>query len=350
MELINYIRDNKNWENILSNEPYNLKISKIDGYVLLYYNLFSSDFSSVFCREARGLVLDEQDSYKPMCLPFKKFFNYGEPNADIIDWNTAKLQFKLDGSLIKIWQGRNSKWNISTNKQIFADTNFLNMVLTTFDSLGYTFEMFEPGKTYLFELCHPFNQIVVQYDEPMLWHLATIDNSNWKEIDRPLPFKAVVSTPVSSLEICLEMLKELDSSHEGFVVTDIYSNRIKLKTDSYIYRHHLLSDTITSNLTLKKLLQFELSGDRDEILSYRPQLKPHFDELSKKLETLYAQLNKDWELLRQYRTDRKNFAFHAKNTKDPHCMFALFDNKFQSVRDYVQAQVTEKILRLLEKE
>jgi hypothetical protein len=53
----------------------------------------------------------ELDTWKVMSLAFKKFFNSEEGNAHKIDWNTAKVLEKLDGSLIQVYyDGFVDKW------------------------------------------------------------------------------------------------------------------------------------------------------------------------------------------------------------------------------------------------
>lgn len=101
--LLEFIQNHPNdWEEKLSSDPYNLKISRDGLYVMFKYNQLSSDFSNPIVREARGIIFRE-DNWKCVRRAFDKFFNYGEPNAAEIDWNTAKVQTKIDGSLISAW-------------------------------------------------------------------------------------------------------------------------------------------------------------------------------------------------------------------------------------------------------
>lgn len=95
--LLEFIQNHPNdWEEKLSSDPYNLKISRDGPYVMFKYNQLSSDFSSPIVREARGIIFRE-DNWKCVRRAFDKFFNYGEPNAAEVDWNTANVQEKLDG-------------------------------------------------------------------------------------------------------------------------------------------------------------------------------------------------------------------------------------------------------------
>lgn len=51
-------------------------------------------------RECRGLVLDEAKDWAVVAMPYTRFFNYGERWASCIDWATAKVFEKMDGSLM----------------------------------------------------------------------------------------------------------------------------------------------------------------------------------------------------------------------------------------------------------
>ena len=72
--LLEFIQNNLNdWEEKLSSDPYNLKISRDGPYVMFKYNQFSSDFSNPIVREARGIIFRE-DNWKCVRRAFDKFF------------------------------------------------------------------------------------------------------------------------------------------------------------------------------------------------------------------------------------------------------------------------------------
>ena len=101
LKVIEFIKNNHEWRELLSGEPYNIKISGDGGFIMLKYSQINSDFSNEIVRECRGLILDEK--FNPACVPFYKFGNYGESYAADIDWNSAVVEEKIDGSLIKVW-------------------------------------------------------------------------------------------------------------------------------------------------------------------------------------------------------------------------------------------------------
>lgn len=124
----------ENWEQKLTSKPYCLKISRDLGVICFNYNMLDSDFSQAIVKEARGLCLYE-NTFEVACHSFDKFFNYGEPNAAVLEWKSVKAQEKIDGTLMKLWFNKvTNSWTLSTNKTIDAEksvycrcsfTNFL---------------------------------------------------------------------------------------------------------------------------------------------------------------------------------------------------------------------------------
>lgn len=125
LELKDFILSHDNWEELLATDPYDLKISRDGDYIMFKYNQLSSDFTIPLVREARGIIFRESN-WGCVCFPFMKFGNYGESYCPNIDWNTASVQEKVDGSLIKFWY--DNGWHISTNGTIDAFKAELNDV------------------------------------------------------------------------------------------------------------------------------------------------------------------------------------------------------------------------------
>ena len=103
LEVVNFIRTHPDWEQILTGPPYFIQIKwgekLFEGLVLLKYNQIDSDLSINMVQECRGLILDSKDDWRVVKFSFSKFFNWGEKNAADIDWSTARVQAKIDGSL-----------------------------------------------------------------------------------------------------------------------------------------------------------------------------------------------------------------------------------------------------------
>ena len=116
--LCKFINNNPNWESILSEYPYFITIRKDGPLAIFNYNLlaseivegeteedtkrFTCDFSLPEVQEARGIIIN-YETLEVVCWPFRKFGNYGESYVDTIDWRTARVQEKVDGSIMKLW-------------------------------------------------------------------------------------------------------------------------------------------------------------------------------------------------------------------------------------------------------
>lgn len=68
--------------------------------------------------ECRGLIVDKA-TLQPVCYPFNKFFNSVESHAAAIDWSTARVQQKVDGTLVNVFFWRD-QWRFSTCGTLFA--------------------------------------------------------------------------------------------------------------------------------------------------------------------------------------------------------------------------------------
>ena len=129
----------------------------------LSYSQTESNFSSDVVQECRGLIL-ERGSWNVVAMPFKKFFNYGEQHADRLDWGTAKVYEKLDGSLLTLYF-HSGEWHVATSKLPAADGKlpsggvagcgtFAELFWSVWRRKGYRTP--ESRTTcYMFELCNP---------------------------------------------------------------------------------------------------------------------------------------------------------------------------------------------------
>ena len=83
LKTIEFIKQNADWRELLSGAPYKISIKDDEGFTILKYSQIDSDFNNEIVRECRGLIIDK--NLAPVCVPFFKFGNYGEPYADEID-------------------------------------------------------------------------------------------------------------------------------------------------------------------------------------------------------------------------------------------------------------------------
>src|SRR6185312_17211633 len=92
------IATNPNWLEHLETE-FKIHIVRDGNLVSLKYNQIESPMHEPIVQECRGMVVNTTTG-KVLAHPYNKFWNYGEHLADTIDWSTARVLEKLDGSLM----------------------------------------------------------------------------------------------------------------------------------------------------------------------------------------------------------------------------------------------------------
>ena len=75
-----------------------IQIKETGHLAILNYGI-SCDFSDPVVQEARGIIIDTE-RLDVACWPFRKFGNFAESYADSIDWDSAHVQEKIDGSIV----------------------------------------------------------------------------------------------------------------------------------------------------------------------------------------------------------------------------------------------------------
>lgn len=364
LKILDFIKHHINdWEEVLQKEPYYLKVSRDICFnrhlVMLKYNQIDSDFNNEIVRECRGLIFDE-DTLEPVSIPFFKFGNYGESYCPTIDWKSAKILEKLDGSLIKVVRLSTNDYLISTNGTINAYNSPLqNDLVCPYETYGQLFDSIitkkqlnalEQNKTYMFELTSPYNRVVVPYTESRLSLIGIRDNISLKEeyiYDSclkdlfPLPKKY----EFKSLEDCITAAKELPYDDEGYVVLDNNFNRVKVKSLAYVNAHHLKSNDC---LTVKRVLSIILENEVDEYLIYFPEHKNIFDEYNQKLYNIRNNYDNQWKEFQKELPNlptRKDIALFLKNSNyDLSFIFAMLDKKVDNVQEYIHKLTLDSII------
>lgn len=249
-----------------------------------------ADFSDPIVKEARGIIINT-DTLNVVCIGFNKFFNFTESYADSIDWSTARVQEKIDGSIVKLWHLTDDQWIWSSNSCINASDAKLNSGYTVLDLIKETDEFkylmnliknneLDEHNTYIFELIGPKNQVVIKYDKTQLYHIGTRNNETGEEIGTGRFAGFIMSPkeyPLHSLEDCIEAATELNKNdypdNEGFVVVDKDYHRIKIKAPEYLIYHHMVSyGQITKEQAFDLLYADDFNPDNfDKVLSELPE-------------------------------------------------------------------------------
>lgn len=311
LKVIDYIKNNKDWLEKLSQPPFSLTIKEDANYYLLKYNQYMSDFSNKIVQECRGLIIDKA-TLSPKGLSYKKFFNYGEPEAATIDWNNCKVYDKIDGSKIMVWW--DNVWHVSTSGNIDAYTTyttdgshsfgelFNKAILNHYISIRDFYKDLNINHCYTFELVSPDAPIIIKYDTTDVYLIGIRDMQILDEIDISADEAWTISRParynITSLEDCINAANVLNHNqsgvvYEGFVICDKDYNRIKIKDPKYLTCHYLYGNGI---ITTYKLLQIIESNEIDEVCAYFPEWKQKLDNIAKakeKVLNFYASVKLD---------------------------------------------------------
>jgi len=354
LEICTFIRINPNWEALLTEVPYFIKVKRCDDYVLLKYDQIRSDMNLPVVRECRGIILDETDGYKPVCVPFFKFGNFGESYIPEIDWDTAQFVEKLDGSLVKLWY-HNDKWRISSNGEIDArnahissallkdtlKTDIYTLFIEAWNKTDISFDDLDKNFTYMFELTSPHNRIVVKYDDTIIRHIGTRNINTLLECDMDIGINKPRTFSFKTLENCIESAKHLSYNDEGYIVVDKNFNRIKVKSPLYVSLNHI-SQGVTTYGNIVEIIQ---KNEQDEFLTYFPEFHVAFNEITTAIDSfiskqtlLFAEIN-----TMNFET-RKALAEVVTKTECPACLFALIDGKTSGAREWLLSRPAVKVL------
>lgn len=114
---------------------FKLKSRDYENKVLIKYDQIGSSMGIEEVQDCRGLIL-EKDTWKIMSLSFRKFFNAEEGHASKIDWNTARILEKCDGTMIQLhWDWLKEEWFAATTGTAEGEGEVNNKLGTTFNDL-----------------------------------------------------------------------------------------------------------------------------------------------------------------------------------------------------------------------
>lgn len=372
LEIQRFIRVHSDWEKTLSEKPYCISISHDvvcgQNLVMFKYSQIDSDFNLNIVRECRGLILNE-DTFDIVSYPFYKFGNYGEGYCPDIDWKSAVMLEKIDGSLIKIVR-LGKMLLISTNGTIDAGkapvaeqlgcpySTFKDIVVDVLNKKGVHAELFAEGFTYMFELVSPWTRVVIPYPKADLYFLGYRDNTTLEE---KLPyghlfdgdfFDVPKRYDISSIDDCLAMAKDLPWDEEGYVVVDSAFNRVKVKSPAWLAVHHLKGEN--GVMSIRRAIEIVRANEIDEICSYFEEFRAALNECKERFNSAIEKIEKLWiSFLEEEDTGkfscRKDQALYIQREfkQFSGIAFALLDAKVESVKDWFFNQSADKVLRIL---
>lgn len=325
-----YTIDKIKKDGLQSLQELNITIKDYFDFVLLDYSqLFSPKFDKVV-QECRGLIL-QNETWKPLCRSFDKFYNYGEdPRTNEFPINKALILEKIDGSLIRFWHHPTLGWNAATRKMAFSEGETLKGNRTFRELVELAIGMsiskfakrnhFNSDFTYCFELTSPETRIITPYQNIELYLIAIRHNEQgfYYPIDKELADIFKVKFPkrysFSNWKECLDNVNKIETLDEGYVAC--YSEnhgrdewRIKIKSPKYLELVHVRNNGV---LSIPRIIKMVMLGEEDEYLSYFPEDKETINPWIEKREQLEVLCNDTYKKYKDIE-DQKEFALKIKD-------------------------------------
>jgi hypothetical protein len=371
LSIIKYIKEHGLEKTLVE---FKLKSRDYDNKVLIKYDQIASSMGLSEVQDARGLIL-EKDTCKILCLSFRKFFNNAEGHAARIDWNTAHVLEKCDGSLIQVyWDWNNKKWFAATTGTAEGEGEVNNKYGTTFNELfwktvadKYNFNecTLDKDHVYAFELTTPYNIVVKPHGESSATLLAVRNRETLEEIkyeDLKMVSESINIPLVKAFDMNVDNAGALERtfdgmpfSEEGYVVVDGNFNRVKIKNPAYVAVHHLKSKT-----SEHAIMEVVKSNEIDEFAATFPERKEEIFRLYDNYLLLTEKLENAWYSLKDRRPknitpkEKKKFAMAVfevigEDNLKPYSgmFFGMNDGKVESVGDYLRKYDNKKLYKVL---
>ncbi|WP_427007174.1 T4 RnlA family RNA ligase [Pseudarthrobacter sp. H2] len=261
-------------------------------YVYNEFTQFERLWNNV-TRQCRGLVVDNNSRCVIKCLP--KFFNSDEPEALLerprdIDPTTLVVQDKLDGSLIQVANDPEHGLVVTSKGSFNSDqAKWAKQIISEQEMAQY----FELGLTYIFELLHPDNRIVIDYGSRReLVLLAVVENETGKERDiYTKRFNAFSRVK----QLSKSLVDDISSLNDGRLVEGIVANfggyRIKIKTSEYLRLHRIVTD-----FTPKRVWEALSNGDSLDFESMPEEFQRWLDNTAAEFKDDFAELDNEIRL------------------------------------------------------
>ena len=327
--------------------------------VCFKYNQRLSPMTEEAVQEARGLILDEDRDWAVTSMSFRKFFNAEEPLAAEIDWATASVEEKLDGSLMALYWYDNA-WQVQSSGtadaagNVVQDIRSTNQDLTyrelfwkTWDQLGYVLPP-SPDKlgttyTFSFELMTPHNRVVVRHTNSRLVlhgvrNLFTLQEEPSELWAIKLHYEAVKTYTLSreGLREAARAISPMDG--EGFVVRDKHFQRVKVKSERYV-EVSLLRESWSE----RRALELVMLGEEAEFLAYFPEYKTELQDVATRVRRVADAIDTEYDEIKNI-PEQKAFAAQALKGKNSAALFAL--RKGQAINAYAWLVSLDETQRL----
>lgn len=272
------------------NERFGVNAVEKDGLVILNYDQIASRKSCEVADDCRALTL-RRGTWEVVARSFRRFYNAGERPDEAFDWPSAECQEKLDGSLC-VMHNTDGAWRVQTRGS-FADQpmsraggpTWATAFWDAFFAAGLSGMNFDPAYAYSFELCTPWNQVVVFHPTPAVHLLAAFDRDGGE-----MPAEGLADTGAglparyafASAEAARLFVDERPGrTHEGVVARDAHGRRLKVKGQNYLHYHRLKNNG--AGFAVANLVPLILAGEGDEIAAVFPEAKERVERIKERV-------------------------------------------------------------------
>lgn len=358
MELQKFLRENgpSKFGTDLLKFKYGIKSNRhprFPNLVQFKYDQIDSPMGERIVQESRGVILDEANNWHVVARPFDKFFNWGEGHTKEINWATARVLEKLDGSLMILYHHMD-EWHVASSGMVDAGgqvngfpITFRDLFWKTFNEMGLKTPdpQFWEGGAFMFELTSPYNRVVVSHEKPLLTLIGVrdYDGQEYPVSSFAHQYPVVRSFPLNEPSALLTSFQTMDPvKQEGYVVVDGNFNRVKVKHPGYVAIHHM-----KDGFGIKRMVALVQSNEGSEFMAHFPEWANVYNEVKLKFDGLVAELEVAYALI-SHIENQKDFALLATKTRNPGSLFALRKGMVQSVRESLAQTQTEKLMDLLD--
>jgi len=279
----------------------------------MHNSIKTNDFTSMYY-QCRGVIF-EKDTYNVVCYGMDGMFEFSSYVFDDItefklmfeNINMTSIEEMIDGFQIKLFY-YGDKWNFATSrcmdasktKWVYSEKNFYDMFKEALlsNNINIDFDTLDKFCCYTFVVCHPENRIVIKYDVPDIYHVATRDLTTLCEVDvdigikKPKKYCITNDNIIDSIHLLNQVnnLNDIDTRCietlriKGYIFKDNNGNRYKIKFDTYKLIHDLRM--IDSNNLFLKYLDLMYDKKMDIYLEYFPEMREVFLAKSAQLDKI----------------------------------------------------------------
>lgn len=330
------------------------KVRRDGDLVMLNYDQIKSPMDMELVQACRGIILDSSQDWKIVSWPYNKFFNHGEAHAATVDWSSAVVSEKLDGSMMTMYR-HGGKWRVASNGSPTAGGTLAGgRVLTFHDLFWKTYqdaygqvEVKTQDACFMFELTSPYNRIVVPHEKASLrlhgarnivtgqelCHMEVAETEGWA-VARVFPITCLPDVVASA-----DAVSGMES--EGYVVRDAAFNRVKVKGKSYVAMHRL-----KSSMSMRRLVEIVQMNDADEFLTYFPEYQDAYEKVLVGFQDLCDDTDRLWATHR-FLGSQKEFAMEVKHHVASGALFAVRAGRYADVEEWLREWDPKKVLRAI---